>query len=233
MKNLNAPGGRWRRLLAIGALTVLVPGALLWRHHHRAADDAGTERAQPQSAVPRLVRSRESLPPPPPLDPTIKERAHAALAEALHRSPGLLSTTAAIPPFDAEAFRRDPKEYLVQVVPARCFQTAKPGPDATVLEAQTPKLAEIERGADTRLWVRGAPNAPVTFTAFDGGTFKENDLGSVTVQADARGLAVAHFVAGRGIVGDLNVVAGSPLAVGAQRFRLRVAEHLADNHDSQ
>jgi hypothetical protein len=70
--------------------------------------------------------------------------------------------------------------------------------------------------------VKGEPGAPVTFTAFDGGEFKENGLASVTIRADGRGLAGAHFIATPGIEGDLTIVAGSPLSSGVQRFVLRV-----------
>lgn len=169
------------------------------------------------------------LPPPPSTDPTAPERAQAAVARALRTAPGTLSPTGAIPPFDKDEFALDPKPYLAQVQPARAFQTARPGRGAVVLEAQVPGLAEIQRGSDAPLWVRGVPDAPVTFTAFDGGVFRENGMPSVTVQADARGLAVAYFRATPGLVGDLNIVAGSPLAVGVRRFRLRVVDLLADD----
>jgi hypothetical protein len=66
------------------------------------------------------------------------------------------------------------------------------------------------------------PDAPVTYTTFGGGTFKENGIGSVSVRADGRGLASAHYSADRGIDGDVTVVAGSPSAVGNQRFFVHV-----------
>jgi len=213
---------RWLLLVAAAGGAVLV-----WTQLRPAAPSPHSTLAG-RATGPGSSAAR-ALPPAPATDPTAPERAQAAVTEALRRAPGSLSTTGAVAPFDAVAFARHPKEYLSQVQPARCFQTARPGPDATPLEAQVPRLAPLERGAKASLWVRGVPSAPVTYTAFDGGSFQENGLSSVTVQADAKGLAVAHFVATPGLVGDLNIVAGSPLAVGVQRFRLRVVEHTSQD----
>jgi hypothetical protein len=156
--------------------------------------------------------------------PEQRERAQAAVSEALGTEPARLSTTGALPPFDQDAFLRHPREYLAKVEPARCFQTARPGPDTVVLQTQVANRAVVNRGEALPLWVKTAPNAPVTFTAFDGGQFTENGLGSVSVQADAKGLAAAHFTAPRGIDGDVYIIAGSPLAAGVQRFHLRVSD---------
>jgi hypothetical protein len=191
------------------------------------------ERADVAEARRKARSLWPDLPPAPPTDPTAPERAQAAVATALKTAPRTLSPTGAILPFDKEEFARNPKQYLAQVQPGRAFQTARPGRDAVVLAALVPSMAEIQRGTDATLWVRGVPNAPVTFTAFDGGAFKENGMPSVTVQADGRGLAVAHFRATPGLVGDLNIVAGSPLAVGVRRFRLRVVDHLAENQPAR
>jgi hypothetical protein len=150
------------------------------------------------------------------------ERAAKAVAETLRTSPELLSTTAALPPFDLAEFEAHPKEYLAQVIPARAMQTAEPAADVPALRMQSQARAAIATGEVAPLWVKGEPGAPVTFTTFDGGTFKENGLTSVTVQANANGLAVAHYTAGPGIGGDINIVAGSPLSSGTQRFFIRV-----------
>jgi hypothetical protein len=160
------------------------------------------------------------------MDPRARGRAEAIVAETLRISPERLAPTAALPPFDRQAYDADPKAYLARVEPARCFQTAKPGPDAAPLEAQSQPRLAMPTSGQAPLWVKGEPGAPVTFTVFDGGQFKENGLPSVTVQADARGLAVAHYTAGPGIGGDVNIVAGSPLSVGVQRFSIRVGERM-------
>jgi hypothetical protein len=145
-----------------------------------------------------------------------------AVRDTLRTAPELLSTTAALPPFDPEEFARNSKEYLAQVVPARCMQTAPPGEGVPALQVQSQARAALATDEVAPLWVKGVPGAPVTFTAFDGGSFKENGLTSVTVQANANGLAVAHYTAGRGIGGDVTILAGSPLSSGTQRFFLRV-----------
>jgi hypothetical protein len=138
--------------------------------------------------------------------------------------PQSLSMTAALQPFDRQSFERAPAEYLAKVEPARCFQTARPAPETAALVSQVPNRAGVQRGVAHALWVKTTPSAPVTFTAFDGGEFTESGLPSVTVQADARGLASAHFLAVRGVDGDVNIVAGSPMASGVQRFLLRVLD---------
>jgi hypothetical protein len=150
------------------------------------------------------------------------ERAAQAVRETLRTSPELLSTTAALPPFDQADFEANPKEYLAQVVPARCMQTAAPGAEVPALQMQSQGRAAIATGDVAPLWVKAVDGAPVTFTTFDGGSFKENGLTSVTVQANANGLAVAHYTAGPGIGGDVNIVAGSPLSSGTQHFFIRV-----------
>jgi hypothetical protein len=156
-------------------------------------------------------------------DDTARERAAQAVRATAKTSPDELSTNAALAPFDRETFEKDPATYLARVVPARCFQTAKPGADVHPLEVKSPVHAAVPSGGDAPLWVKAEPGAPVTFTAFDGGEFKENGLPSVTVRADGRGLAMAHFIATRGVVGDVTIVVGSPLNSGVQRFVLRAS----------
>lgn len=155
------------------------------------------------------------------------ERAAEAVRETLRTNPELLSTTAALPPFDLADFEANPKEYLNQVVPARALQTAMPGPGVPALEVQSEARTAIATGEVAPLWVKGVPGGPVTFTTFDGGIFKETGLTSATVQANANGLAVAHYTAGPGIGGDVNIVAGSPLTTGTRRFLIRVGGTVA------
>lgn len=127
-------------------------------------------------------------------------------------------------PFDPAAFAASPESYLGTVSPGRCFQTKQAtGPDDVHLRLASEPRLELARGEKVALMVIGLPNAPVSFTSFDGGEFEESGLGSVTVRADARGIASAHFLAGVGINGDIQVQAGSPLAVGTQRFLIRAS----------
>lgn len=127
-------------------------------------------------------------------------------------------------PFNLKQFRAQPEQYLANVEPGRVFQTAEAsGPNSVYLMAVSRLRASLRSSEQLVLAVKGAPRAPVTFTALDGGTFAENTQGSVTVSADAEGNAQATFVAGTAR-GDLNVLVGSPLAVGSQRFFIRVLD---------
>jgi hypothetical protein len=133
------------------------------------------------------------------------------------------SSLAPLRPFDLGEFQADPEAYLRKVEPARCFQTAQPtGTDDVRLGMVTGAQLSISPGETVALKVKGVAFAPVTFTSFNGGTFDESKLGSVTVRANADGLAEAHFSVGPGIGGDVRIQAGSPLAVGAQVFAVRV-----------
>ena len=66
-----------------------------------------------------------------------------------------------------------------------------------------------------------SPHAPVTFTSFDGGAF-QNLLTSITVQADERGLASAQMTGTTGVLGDVHILAGSPVDSGQARFVVNV-----------
>jgi hypothetical protein len=130
----------------------------------------------------------------------------------------------AAPAFDRKAFERDPEAYLSVVEPARCFQTAPAtGPGSNYLKAITNLDTEAQPGAIIPLIVQGEPNMPVTFTAFGLGTFRENDLNSVTVRADGHGFAVVHAVLPSGR-GEMRVQVGSPTAVGNQTFAVRAVD---------
>jgi hypothetical protein len=151
---------------------------------------------------------------------------HADSEVAKGKAAVLARQFALAPPgsFDRKAFEADPETYLKAVEPGRCFQTAQPtSPDDVRLTMASSSLTTLSPGGEVSLKVKGVPNAPVTFTSFNGGSFKESKLGSVTVQADGAGLAVTTFSAGPGIRGDLRIQAGSPLAVGFQVFLVRVA----------
>jgi hypothetical protein len=194
-------------LAALGGLGTLGWRSLAHRGSRPSRGEATTTTAAPAKRLQTGVAPR--------FDPSARERAAAVVRETLKTAPARLSTTAALPPFDKQAYDADPQAYLSRVEPARCFQTAAPSAE------------------ETPLWVKGLPGAPVTFTTFDGGAFKENGLPSVTVQADGRGLAVAHFTAGKGIGGDVSIVAGSPLSMGVQRFVIRVGGPLAAVADAR
>jgi len=162
----------------------------------------------------------------PNVDPSIgAAQARESVREAAltKTAPERLTPLVEPPPFDRGAFEADPQRYLNTVEPGRCFQTKRAeGPDDVHLALVSNPRAEINMGEKTALSVKSAPSAPVTFTSFNGGVFDGSGLGSVSVRADARGYATVHYSAGPGTTGDIQIQAGSPMAVGSQLFLVRV-----------
>ena len=79
----------------------------------------------------------------------------------------------------------------------------------------------IEQGQTVTLRAVAVPGAPVTFTSFDLGAF-ENQLTSITVRADAEGLARAQFTGTPGTVQDVRILAASPMTSGQLHYTVRV-----------
>ena len=158
--------------------------------------------------------------------PAIKSDANPqvkAVVEAIRQGnhPERLSLMMRPQPFDAKAYRANPAAYLEVVEPGRVFQTAQPGPGVPRLGLRVRNSSTSRRGRRPRLQVRAPAGAPVSFTAFDGGQF-DNQLSSITVQANARGVAQTRLLATSGTIEDLNVLAGSPLASGQVKFVVNV-----------
>jgi len=208
---------RRRRILVAAAAAVLVAGTVGGAVHL----SGGGNRHPRSLAAPE--------PPEPHMQPAavfenrdLYAKTRAEVKHLMTTAPDSLSPTASIPPFNKDAFAFAPEKYLSEIVPARCFQVARPGADAPVLEVGSPLRTKVSWGNAVPLWVKSVPNAPVTFTVFGGGYLAENGVATVSLRADARGLVAAHYVAGPGITGDVTVVAGSPLTSGTQRFFIRV-----------
>jgi|GEM_PF-4067927 len=118
-----------------------------------------------------------------------------------------------IPIFDAAAYARDPRPYLSVCEPGRVFATAEPGVDVPELLAAGPVRQFVAAGGSAILAVKAPPHAPVTFTTYGLGTFA-HDLPSVTVPADAAGVAQVVWTATPGTVNNVHILVGSPLASG-------------------
>lgn len=144
------------------------------------------------------------------------------------KHPERFSTLIQPPPFDAKAYQADPESYLEVVEPGRVFQTAQPGRDVPRLMAAGFEYQKVNQGEPLKLSVQAPPGAPVTFTSFDTGQFS-NLLSSITIKAGKDGLAEAEFVATPGTVGNINVLAGSPLASGQVKFLVDVRPPLASS----
>ena len=122
-------------------------------------------------------------------------------------SPNVIST------FDAAAYARDPRPYLSLCEPGRVFATAEPGPNVPELLAAGQVRQFVSAGGSAILAVRAPAGAPVTFTTYGLGTFA-HDLPSVTVPADAAGVAQVVWTATPGTVNNVHILVGCPLASG-------------------
>ncbi len=148
----------------------------------------------------------------------------ASVAEALATKTHPERLTPAILPaaFNREFYERDPQAYINTIEPGRVFQPAQPGQGVFPLRTLTPRLVEVEQGQSIPLRVRVQPGAPVTFTSFDLGQF-ENQLNSITVRADDRGIATVRFTGSPGTINDVNIMAASPLNSGQAKFVVNVS----------
>jgi hypothetical protein len=135
--------------------------------------------------------------------------------------PERLSPLIAPAPYDHQRFLANPQAYLDVVEPGRVFQSAAPGENVPQLEVVGEAYASIPQGSSVTLQVRSAPQAPVTFTSFECGAFS-NHLTSITVQADAEGVARAVFTGTPGTLNDVAILAGSPLASGQANLCVNV-----------
>lgn len=137
--------------------------------------------------------------------------------------PERLSPTVLPEAFDRQAYQSDPDSFLNLAVPGRVFQSQQPGPDVTQLAAVVPRRMTIRQGESVRLAVRARQGWPVTFTSFDLGYFG-NRLVTQTVAANEDSVAEVDFTGGVGTVGDVQILAGSPVHSGRVRFVVHVLE---------
>ncbi len=147
----------------------------------------------------------------------------AGIFEAIEQrsNPERLSPMIVPEEFNRRKYLADPKTYLAQHVPGRVWQTAQPGPDVPVLERISSPKQVMKFGEAIRLKVKAEPLMPVTFTSFDIGTF-DNGLASITVAADEQGFAEANFNSSSGKVGEINLLAASPVAAEQVKFDVYV-----------
>jgi len=143
----------------------------------------------------------------------------ASVAEALRtrRFPERVSPLIRPRRFDRKAYERSPEAYLRRVEPGRVFQSAQPGPGVVRIRSVGRTTFRVGQGEVVRLRVQAVPGAPVTFTSFDLGAF-ENELPSITVRADRRGVAEARFRGTPGTYDRVNILAASPMTSGRVRF---------------
>ena len=147
----------------------------------------------------------------------------ASVAEALrtHRYPERLSPMIKPKPFDAVAYSQNKNPYLSVTEPGRVYDTKQPAPDVPILFPASATTASVDPEGTVRLAVHAIPGSPVSWLSTDLGSF-DNQLVSMTVEAGADGIAVAHFTATPGVAGRVNLLAGSPTSSGQVRFVIEV-----------
>lgn len=138
----------------------------------------------------------------------------------------------AISEFSREDYNRDPAAYLAQVVPGRAFQVLSPRPDLPAITSAVAFRQTVEPLGSVDLAVSVVPSAPVTFTSAGLGSFP-NKRTSISVAADAAGIARTRFTATRGTTGRAFVFVASPLASGRVRFEVEVEGATGSNSDAK
>jgi hypothetical protein len=166
----------------------------------------------------------------PPVEPDANPQVAAVFAAIQNREADpesyakAVSPLAKADPFDREKYVSDQAyrdSYLNTPQPSRVFDPAQPGKDVPQLRRISPAFQKVKQGTETKLRVRAVPGAPVTFTSFDLGRF-ENQLTTITVQADANGVAEAGFTGPPGTIDDVSILVASPVTSGQVRLVVHV-----------
>lgn len=185
---------------------------------HAAYAPEAQARANPGDPQHGVVSYGRTPPVKPDANPNVK-----SVAEALQTKthPERLTAMVAPKPFNKDEYKKNPQAYLDVVEPGRVYQSAQPGPGVPVLQPAGSRYAMLVQGKSTTLSIKALPGVPVTFTSFDLGRF-ENQLTSITVAADASGVAKTQFLATPGTINAVRILAGSPLATGQVEFLVDV-----------
>ena len=124
--------------------------------------------------------------------------------------------------FNEENYLRDKQAYLSQIRPGRIYQTKPVGEDTTPLTNESPRYSEVIQGESVILKVKATPGFPVTFHTQQLGEFN-NRLKTISVEADADGVATAVYSAVSGVSGLVRITAASPVHSGQVRYIVDVA----------
>jgi hypothetical protein len=126
-------------------------------------------------------------------------------------------------PFDVARYQANEQTYLNTVEPGRVWQVAQPGENVPRIVSASAPTHYIAPGETVVLRLNVPAGMPATFTSFDLGAF-ENLLTTITVKADAKGVAQAAFTASSGTIGTVNILAASPVTSGQMRYIVYVAD---------
>lgn len=124
--------------------------------------------------------------------------------------------------FDANRWALDSAyrtAYVAAAVPGRVWHPASPGSGVPVLGASAQRFS-VAPATTLTLSVTAIAGAPVSFTCFGEGRFSANAQNSITVTANAQGVAQASFEAPRS--GPVPILVASPLCQGRLRIVVQV-----------
>ena len=152
------------------------------------------------------------------LAPTVSKTDSPAAAKLLEESSVLgkhlyKSTFSKAEPFDQEAYLASPEKYLVLTRPGRIRQSLPSGKGIVPLQTGSGQYFEVLQGESTFLIAKAEPGMPVTFHTQQLGEF-ENRLKTISVAANKDGLAKVQYKAVSGVIGQVHVVAASPVHSG-------------------
>lgn len=127
-----------------------------------------------------------------------------------------------LPPYNLAAINSD-SAYYQRADAARIHQMAPIPPgqkrhEELQIVGEPLRLALPDSWLEQPLVVRAKPGRPVTFVALDSGKFANDEI-TITVKADAQGLAAAKFYVPN--EGEYRVLAGSPENAGPAQFGIR------------
>jgi len=113
--------------------------------------------------------------------------------------------------FDRAAYLADVAGYCAKVRGDRAWQVALPAADVPFLTALGGTSFQARQGDRLRLSARTLPGMPVTWTTLGFGEFASTGQGTVTVAADASGVAHTEFRCTNDVVGAISIQAASPV----------------------
>lgn len=185
------------------------------------AVDPVVQAAQESATEAQVAAAQQAVGTLPRIAPDANEHAKS-ITKAFDEGRSYELSASRMPePFDAAAYAKDPQSYLTRVIPGRVWQVLRPGEGVPALQPASAIRQDMKQGESVELAVQAVPNQPVTFTSFDCGSFP-NGFPSQTIQADEKGRAAIKLTATRGMIAQVNILAGCPMASGQVLFRLHV-----------
>ena len=182
------------------------------------------EQAVPDASIANAETKKK--PSPVGRTPGIEKDANPAaksIAEAI-KNPELayrLSNMLPAPEFDRAKYEADKQAYLDEVVPGRIWQSATDESNASKIKRVGEYGHQILQGETVVLQAETTAGYPITFYSPRMGQF-ENLFPTITVAADDKGIATAHFKASGGTRGEIDIIASSPVRTGLARYLVEV-----------